>query len=106
MPPTVEIIPFSPGRRPTDEARHAGMGSSDAVAFLTGECFLLLAVQGADGDGYALDATLSGPAGPLPGWDRRPIEPTVFESGAGGEPVLRPHVLGGDRPYVLALAPE
>jgi CRP-like cAMP-binding protein len=102
--PTVEIIPFSPGRRPTDEARHAGMGSSDAVAFLTGECFLLLAVDG--GDGCAIDATLIGPHGPLPGWDRRPIEPTVFEAGASGEPVLRPRALGADRPYVLALEPE
>ena len=96
---SIEFVPFSPGRRPTDEARHPGMGSSDAVAFLQGEYYLLLAIEGADG--CALEATLTGPTGPLPGWDRRPIEPMVFESVP--EPVLRPLPLGADRPYVLAL---
>jgi CRP-like cAMP-binding protein len=103
----IEIIPFSPGRRPTDEARHHWMGSSDEVAFVLGEegnaCYLLLAISGASGEGWALDATLSGPAGPLPGWDRRPVRPTVF---AAGEALLRETPLGADQPYVLALVPE
>ena len=53
---TVEVIPFSPGRRPTDEARHPGMGSSDAVAFLEGDCYLLLAVRDAAGCTLEVDA--------------------------------------------------
>ena len=58
---TVELIPFTPGRRPTDEARHAWLGSSDQVAFVLGDpsvdnrCYLLLAINGIEG---ALDVTL------------------------------------------------
>jgi CRP-like cAMP-binding protein len=33
---TLRIIPFSPGRRPTDEAAHPGLGSSDGAAIRTG----------------------------------------------------------------------
>jgi CRP-like cAMP-binding protein len=102
----VDIIAFRPGRRPTDEARHPWLGSSDQVAFrLDGEpgnrCYVLFAVAG--GDGCALDATLTGPDGPLPGWDRRPFAPAAF---TGGMPVPRPCPLGGDHPYVLELAPD
>ena len=49
---TVELIPFTPGRRPTDEARHPWLGSSDQVAFVLGDravdnrCYLLLAIDG------------------------------------------------------------
>ena len=81
---TVELIPFTPGRRPTDEARHAWLGSSDQVAFVLGDrtvdnrCYLLLAIDGIDGDGYALDVTLSGP---LPGWERRPFLPGRLHGG-------------------------
>ncbi|HET6548048.1 MAG TPA: hypothetical protein VFG79_06330, partial [Solirubrobacter sp.] len=104
----LEIIAFRPGRRPTDEARHPWQGSSDAVAFRLGgepdnRCYVLFAVGGASGGGYALDVTLSGPAGPLPGWDRREVAPAAF---AGGEPVPRPFALGADRPYVLSIAPD
>jgi CRP-like cAMP-binding protein len=106
----VEIIPFSPSRRPTDEARHPWMGSSDEVAFVLGEegnaCYLLLAISGVTGDGYTLDVTLAGPGGPLPGWDRRSVTPAVFATDAAGEPVLRETPLGADQPYVLALVPE
>jgi CRP-like cAMP-binding protein len=105
---SVDIIAFRPGRRPTDEARHPWQGSSDQVAFRLGgepdnRCYVLFAVGGASGGGYALDVTLSGPAGPLPGWDRREVAPAAF---VGGEPVPRPFALGADRPYVLSIAPD
>ena len=48
--PASTIIPFVPGRRPTDEARHPWLGSSDQIAFVNaGEgnrCYLLLKVAG------------------------------------------------------------
>ena len=96
---SLEIIPFAPGRRPTDEARHPWLGSSDEVAFRLGEegntCYLLLAVSGATGTGRTLEATVDGRA--------RPLTPMVF---ASGHPVLREAHLGEDRPYVLALDPD
>lgn len=107
---SIAIIPFSPSRRPTDEARHPWMGSSDQVAFVLGEegnaCYLLLSISGVTGDGYTLDVTLAGAAGPLPGWDRRSVAPAVFATDAAGKPVLRETPLGADQPYVLALVPE
>jgi CRP-like cAMP-binding protein len=102
---TVELIPFTPGRRPTDEARHAWLGSSDQVAFVLGDrtvdnrCYLLLAIDGIDGDGYALDVTLND----LPGWQRRPVVPGAF---AEGDPTPRERPLGDDRPYVFTLVPD
>jgi hypothetical protein len=44
--PGIEVIPFTPGRRPTDEARHPWLGSSDEVAFQLGDgtenrCYVL-----------------------------------------------------------------
>src|SRR4051794_12882722 len=99
--PSVEIIPFSPGRRPTDEARSAWMGSSDQVAFVGGgegnRCYLLLKLEG-EGE---LDATIRGRDGSLPGWDRRPFAPQAFKDGE-----LKAAALGEDRPYVLALEPD
>ena len=96
---TVSVIPFSPGRRPTDEARHPGMGSSDAVAFLEGACYLLLAVTG--GAGCSLDATLSGSAGPRE-LDRRPIGGGVRRRTAR----CCGRALDEDRPYVLTLTSD
>src|SRR5262249_47661908 len=47
----VDVIPFHPGRRPTDEARSPGMGSSDQLAFVNAgvenRCYLLYHAQGA-----------------------------------------------------------
>lgn len=44
--PAVQIVPFVPGRRPTDEARSAGLGSSEPIAFINAgpenRCLLLL----------------------------------------------------------------
>ena len=104
--PGIEVIPFTPGRRPTDEARHSWLGSSDEVAFLLGDdaenrCYVLLKVTG--GEGCTLDATVSANGEPLPGWDRRPFAAEAF---ADGEPVPRELALGADRPYVLTIAPE
>src|SRR4051812_31934565 len=93
MDAAVEIIPFSPGRRPTDEARHPWMGSSDQVAFVNAgsgnRCYLLLKV---DGTGE-LRATVDG--------RERVLEPTAFVDGE-----LKPVPLGGDHPYVLTLDPD
>ena len=86
---TVEVIPFSPGRRPTDEARHPGMGSSDAVAFLQGDCYLLLALG--DAAGCTLELRLTDT------WE--PAAPAVFDSDGR----LRATALDEDRTYVLTL---
>ena len=86
---TVAIIPFSPGRRPTDEARHPGMGSSDPVAFREGDCYLLLAVAGAAG--CTLEVRLTDT------W--RPAAAAIFD--ADGQ--LRETALDEDRTYLLTL---
>ena len=85
MLPSVRIIPFSPGRRPTDEARHPGMGSSDAVAFLEGDYYLLLAISGAAG----CELVVGG----------RVVVPAVFDEDGS----LRETSLEQDRTYVVVL---
>ena len=110
------VVPFVPGRRPTDEARHPWLGSSDSVAFLLGgseegenRAYLLASAPGATA---GLDVTLAfaGPDGslepcPIPGWERRTVPATVFEVGEDGQAVLRSE-RPGDRPLVLALDPD
>lgn len=86
---TAEFIPFSPGRRPTDEARHPGMGSSDPVAFRDGDCYLLLAVR--DAAGCTLELKLSDT------W--APVAPAIF----AGDGTLSEHPIDADRTYVLVL---
>ena len=81
----MRIIPFSPGRRPTDEARHPGMGSSDAVAFLEGDYYLLLAISGAAG----CELVVGG----------RVVVPAVFDEDGS----LRETSLEQDRTYVVVL---
>jgi CRP-like cAMP-binding protein len=82
---TVRIIPFAPGRRPTDEARHPGLGSSDAVAFLEGDYYLLLAVSG----GARCKLVVNG----------RTVVPARFaEDGS-----LEDSTLAEDRTYVVVL---
>ena len=83
--PSVRIIPFSPGRRPTDEARHPGMGSSDAVAFLEGDYYLLSAISGAAG----CELVVGG----------RVVVPAVFDEDGS----LRETSLEQDRTYVVVL---
>ena len=110
------VVPFVPGRRPTDEARHPSLGSSDSVAFLLGgsaqgenRAYLLASAPGATA---GLDVTLAfaGPDGslepcPIPGWERRTVPATVFKVGEDGQAVLRSE-RPGDRPLVLALDPD
>ena len=60
--PTVEIVPFAPGRRPTDEARHPGLGSSDPVAFPQGDYYVLVAVRDGAGCTLELDGRAQGAA--------------------------------------------
>src|SRR4051812_3205451 len=82
---TLRIIPFAPGRRPTDEARHPGMGSSDAVAFREGAYYLLIAV----GEAAGCELLVGG----------GPIAPAVFAADGS----LRDTPLDVDGTYVVAL---
>lgn len=112
--PRLDVVPFVPGWRPTDEATCPGLGSSDQAALLRGgrgddnRAYVLFTVDGGD-DEMAVEATLSfrGPWGDerpvtLPGWHRRPVELACF-SGDGDS-------LGGagtdNQTFVLALEPE
>ena len=82
----IEIVPFVRGRRPTDEARHPGLGSSDHAALVLGDgarrnrAFVLYS---ADGEDVEATLALTGHDGraqpaPLPGWERRAIERRPF----------------------------
>jgi len=84
-PPSLRIVPFAPGCRPTDEDAHPGLGSSDCAAVRVGgdaeanrACVLF--ELGPATEGTAVDASihLLGADGsrhgePLPGWDHRPV---------------------------------
>jgi CRP-like cAMP-binding protein len=110
----IRIVPFVRGRRPTDEARHPGLGSSDHAALVLGRdavqnhAYVLFTL--AEHDGVTVDATLSfaGHSGSMslaeiPGWHRRPVELRCFdESGDGSLRAPRP----GDSRFVLRLEPE
>ena len=71
-------MPFRPGRRPTDEDRHPGLGSSDNFALVTEEDpdnrATVLFEIGDLPEGASIVATLSVDGTPLPDWERRPIE--------------------------------
>jgi len=124
--PTLCIVPFMTGRRPTDEAAHPGLGSSDHASLIldlpqeANRTYMLYALNGLPaGDEktlstLAIDITLSfaGPEGnqqngTIPGWHQRPVEPTVFEVAASGQPVVRPVNLAqvNGRRLVLAISP-
>ncbi len=126
--PTCRIVPFVTGRRPIDEAAHPGLGSSDNTSMIctfpdpeTNKTYILFELPGIDQytseecETLALDVTLSF-AGtddtletrPIPGWDQRPLEPLIFEKGAGGKPVLKTIPLRevGEHNLVLPLSPE
>jgi hypothetical protein len=111
----LHIVPFMPGRRPTDEARRPGLGSSDRAALVLGprpvenRAYVLFSLPAAS-EGMTVDATLTftgsdGRASPgtIPGWDRRPLELRCFDESGDGS--LRP-ARQGDRRFVLALAPD
>ncbi len=116
-----QLVPFIPGWRPTDEASHPWMGSSDQVALILGEdavenvSYLLFDVEGEEGANVGLDVTLtfsgidgSMRAQPIPSWDRRPVQPMAFEPAADDRPGLGPIELNpreGQR-LALGLSPE
>ncbi len=92
-PTTCEVVPFTPGRRPTDEAAHPGLGSSDDTALVLGDtdqdnrAFVLYTVERAQ-PGDRVELTLSSEAGPLPGWERRLVTPRMFALDDEGRPAL------------------
>lgn len=78
---TCRIVPFVPGRRPTDEDTRPGLGSSDNVALVTGsgrtnKAIFLFEVSTLP-DGAHVEATISLDGRPLPGWDQQlvPVTP-------------------------------
>lgn len=126
--PSCPIVPFMTGRRPVDEMTYPGLGSSDNTALILaaaapGPNKTYLLYQLTDLEKYpaeeqphlALDVTLSfaGTDGslvtrPLPGWDKRPVEPAVFRPGNDGMPQLTPISLAAAKGenLVLALQPN
>ncbi len=117
-PSACAIVPFVPGRRPTDEAAHPWLGSSDQAALILehdppggNQAYLLLDVTRGDAAKPQLDVTLSfaGIDGsiesePLPGWDRRPLAPVAF--GPPGGPRLVDAAIDGSARLALAISPR
>ena len=111
----IQIVPFVRGRRPTDDARHPGLGSSDHAALVLGgedvtnRAYVLYTLP-EQRDGMTVDVTLSltghdGTAGPveLPGWHQRPVELRCFDaSGDGSLRAAQPV----DTRFVLTLEPD
>lgn len=107
--PVCRVVPFVTGRRPTDAAAHPGLGSSDNAAMIGAtrsqcgnETYILYTISGFEHvsaeecASFALDVTLSFAATdgaqetlPIPGWNRRPIEPHIFANDPDGTPALR-----------------
>ncbi len=126
--PACHVVPFVRGRRPIDEVAHPGLGSSDNTSMIleradaeNNQTYLLYHITGLEQyapeerDSFALDVTLSfaGTDGsqqtaPIPGWNRRPVEPLVFETGDGSRPALRAIPLreAGGKTLVIALSPD
>ncbi len=126
--PTCHIVPFVTGRRPTYEAAHPGLGSSDNASMICdasdpekNTTYIIFELAGLepynsqDQASLGLDVTLSF-AGtdnsqqttPIPGWDKRPLTPKVFELGEDNVPSLRSISFSeadGKR-LVLALSPD
>ena len=118
------FVPFIAGRRPSNEANHPGLGSSDNAGMILGnlqaspknQVYLLYDLVGLDHfskdqlKSLGIDCTISF-AGtdasqinqPIPGWDRRPIEPAVMSLNNQGEIVQRKVKLGEAASQRLAL---
>ncbi len=127
-PLTCHIVPFITGRRPTDEAAYPGLGSSDNTSMIlpngqAGEncAYILYTLGGLDAgtpetlQEIALDMTLSfcgtdasQTTIPIPGWNKRPVTPAIFDTTATGNPVLRPISLAdsNERRLVVKLSPS
>lgn len=74
------IVPFLPGRRPTDEDARPGFGSSDSAAMRTdadldNRAVLLLEIAGLS-EGAVVEADVTVDGEPLPGWTARRIDIT------------------------------
>jgi hypothetical protein len=80
--PCCRIVPFVPGRRPTDEDARPGLGSSDSAAMVTGtnahrnRAVLLVELSDLP-DGARVQATLTIDGRPVDGWKDRALEPTT-----------------------------
>ncbi len=126
--PVCQIVPFVRGRRSSDEIAHPGLGSSDNTSMIlekedaeNNKTYLLYHVTGLEQysseecASFALDVTLSfsGADGsletaPIPGWNKQPVEPSVFEGGESVKPTLRAipfHDVAGTT-LVIALSPD
>ena len=125
---TCHIVPFITGRRPTDEAAHSGLGSSDNASMIlpsipTDEncTYILYTLGGLDARNQemlqeiAIDITLSfcgtdasQSTIPIPGWDKRPVTPAIFETATTGKPMVSPISLAdaNDRRLVVKLSPS
>ncbi|MEY2397959.1 MAG: hypothetical protein QOJ00_1133 [Actinomycetota bacterium] len=75
------IVPFIPGRRPTDEDARPGFGSSDSAAFVTGggddNRAVLLVEVGDVPEGAAVEVDVSVDGVPLPGWKAKRLPVTT-----------------------------
>jgi CRP-like cAMP-binding protein len=124
------LVPFTPGWRPTDEALHPWLGSSDQAALILGgpdaasgdadagvdnTAYVLFDVGGPSSGELGIDVTLtfrgidgSQRAEPLPGWNRRHVTAMAFAPGDLGHPTLAPVRLspGDGQRLALALSPE
>jgi len=125
---TCRIVPFITGRRPTDEAAHSGLGSSDNASMILPSApadenwaYILYTLGGLDAyipemlQEIAIDITLSfcgtdasQTTIPIPGWNKRPITPAIFETTANGKPIVAPISLAdaNDRRLVVKLSPS
>jgi len=73
----LEVVPFVPGRRPTDEDRWPGFGSSDRAALVTdgrrpNTAVILVETSGLP-DTASLEATVTVDGVPVPHWERRSV---------------------------------
>jgi hypothetical protein len=119
--PECRLVPFVPGRRPTDEASHPTLGSSDQAALILGTptpdggentAYLLLDVSPTDPEcGLGVTLWFTGPDGslecaPIPTWDRRPLPWMTLEEGDAGAATLRATApRDSEQRLVIALSP-
>ena len=77
----LRIVPFTPGRRPTDEDDRTGFGASDSAALITGGDQSNRAILLFDLDevppGTVVEAELRVDGSSVPGWERRQVPLTV-----------------------------
>jgi len=93
----VAVVPFVPGRRPTDDQRWPGFGSSDSAALVTGgtranEAVILVEASGLPATAV-LEATVTIDGQLVDGWDRVRVPPAT---GPRHRVVLRPDLDFGE----------